>query len=128
MPNGPELFKLYRASDIFVHVARTEGLPQVLTEAQAAGLPIVATDVGGVRAGLGGGAEALLVPPDDPEALAAAIARLASDGDLRADFRELGIMKARTLTLERQAARTATFISGSKAPEAGDAVERHLSG
>src|SRR5215212_6287874 len=106
VPNGPELFELYRASDVFVHVARTEGLPQVLTEAQAAGLPIVATDVGGVRAGLGGGSEALLVPPNDPEALAAAIARLASDGDLRADFRELGIMKARTLTLERQAART----------------------
>jgi glycosyltransferase involved in cell wall biosynthesis len=126
--NGPDLFELYRASDVFVHVARTEGLPQVLTEAQASGLPIVATDVGGVRAGLGGGTEALLVPPDDPEALAAAIARLASDSDLRADFRELGIVKARTLTLERQAARTAAFISGSKTPEAEDAVERHLSG
>jgi glycosyltransferase involved in cell wall biosynthesis len=110
--NGPELFELYRASDVFVHVARTEGLPQVLTEAQASGLPIVATDVGGVRAGLGGGAEALLVPPGDPDALAAAIARLASDDELRAGFRELGIMKAGTLTLERQAARTAAFISG----------------
>jgi glycosyltransferase involved in cell wall biosynthesis len=115
VPNGPELFKLYRASDIFVHVARTEGLPQVLTEAQAAGLPIVATDVGGVRAGLGGGGEALLVPPNDPEALAAAIARLASDGDLRAVFRERGFARARTLTLERQAARVAAFISSSEA-------------
>jgi glycosyltransferase involved in cell wall biosynthesis len=122
--NGPDLFELYRASDVFVHVARTEGLPQVLTEAQASGLPIVATDVGGVRAGLGGGAEALLVPPDAPEALAAAIARLASDSDLRADFRELGIARARTLTLERQAARIAAFISGSKMSEAGDALER----
>jgi len=125
VPNGPELFKLYRASDIFVHVARTEGLPQVLSEAQAAGLPIVATDVGGVRAGLGSGAEALLVPPNDPEALAAAIARLASDGDLRADFRKLGIARARMLTLERQAARVAAFISGSEAWEPGDAAE-HL--
>jgi glycosyltransferase involved in cell wall biosynthesis len=125
IPNGPELFELYRASDIFVHAARTEGLPQVLTEAQAAGLPIVATDVGGVRAGLGGGAEALLVPPNDPEALAAAIERLASDGDLRSVFRELGIERARMLTLERQAARVAAFISGSEAWEAGDAAE-HL--
>ena len=126
VPNGPELFKLYRASDIFVHVARTEGLPQVLTEAQAAGLPIVATDVGGVRAGLGGGAEALLVPPNDPEALAAAIVRLASDGDLRAGFRKLGIARARTLTLERQAATLATFISGYEASEPGDAAKhRH---
>jgi len=115
VPNGPELFKLYRASDIFVHVARTEGLPQVLTEAQAAGLPIVATDVGGVRSGLGGGGEALLVPPNDPEALAAAIARLASDSDLRAVFSKRGFARARTLTLERQAARVAAFISGSEA-------------
>jgi glycosyltransferase involved in cell wall biosynthesis len=128
VPNGPELFELYRASDVFVHVARTEGLPQVLTEAQAAGLPIVATDVGGVRAGLGEGTEALLVAPNDPEALAAAITRVASDGDLRAVFRELGFARARALTLERQAARVAAFISSSEAPKFGDAAEHRLSG
>jgi glycosyltransferase involved in cell wall biosynthesis len=126
VPNGPELFELYRASDVFVHVARTEGLPQVLTEAQAAGLPIVATDVGGVRAGLGDGAEALLVPPNDPEALATAITRVASDGDLRAVFRELGLAQARTLTLERQAARVAAFISSSERSEPGNAAEHRL--
>ena len=82
--------------------------------------------MGGVRAGLGGGAEALLVPPDDPEALAAAIARLASDGGLRAAFRELGFARARTSTLERQAARVAAFISSPEASEPGDAAEhRH---
>jgi len=123
IPNGPELFTLYRASDVFVHVARTEGLPQVLTEAQAAGLPIVATDVGGVRAGLGDGAEALLVPPNDPEAFVAAITRVASDGDLRAVFRERGLARARALTLERQAARVAAFISSLEAPEPGRAAE-----
>jgi glycosyltransferase involved in cell wall biosynthesis len=128
VPNGPELFGLYRASDVFVHTARTEGLPQVLTEAQAAGLPIVATDVGGVRAGLGDGAEALLVPPNDPEALAAAITRVASDRDLRAVFRELGLARARTSTLERQAARVAAFISDPGASEPGKAAERRFPG
>ena len=128
VPNGPKLFDLYRASDVFVHVARTEGLPQVLTEAQAAGLPMVATDVGGVRAGLGGGDEALLVPPNDPEALAAAVARLASDGDLRAVFRKRGFARARALTLERQAARVAAFISGSETSEPGDTAEHRHSG
>src|SRR5829696_579520 len=128
VPNGPELFKLYRASDIFVHVARTEGLPQVLTEAQAAGLPIVATDVGGVRAGLGGGDEALLVPPNDPEALAAAIAHLASNSDLRAVFRKRGFARARELTLERQAARVATFISSSETPDPRKAAEHRFAG
>jgi len=126
VPNGPELFELYRASNVFVHVARTEGLPQVLTEAQAAGLPIVATDVGGVRAGLGDGTEALLVPPNDPEALAAAITHVASDDDLRAVFRELGFARARTRTLERQAARVAAFISSSEASEPGKAAEHRL--
>ena len=111
-----------------MHVARTEGLPQVLTEAQAAGLPIVATDVGGVRAGLGDGAEALLVPPNDPEALAAAITRVASNDDLRAVFRELGFARARTRTLERQAARVAAFISSSEASEPGNAAEHRPSG
>jgi glycosyltransferase involved in cell wall biosynthesis len=128
VPNGPELFGLYRASDVFVHTARTEGLPQVLTEAQAAGLPIVATDVGGVRAGLGNGAEALLVPPNDPGALAAAITRVASDRDLRAVFRELGLARARTSTLERQAARVAAFIANPGASEPGKAAERRFPG
>jgi glycosyltransferase involved in cell wall biosynthesis len=128
VPNGPELFGLYRASDVFVHTARTEGLPQVLTEAQAAGLPIVATDVGGVRAGLGDGAEALLVPPNDPGALAAAITRVASDRDLRAVFRELGLARARTSTLERQAARVAAFIANPGVSEPGKAAERRFPG
>ena len=88
----------------------------------------MATDVAGVRAGLGGGAEALLVPPNDPEALEAAIARLASDGDLRAGFRKLGIARARMLTLERQAARVAAFISGLESPDPGNAPERRRPG
>jgi glycosyltransferase involved in cell wall biosynthesis len=116
VPNGPELFELYRASDVFVHVARTEGFPQVLTEAQAAGLPIVATDVGGVRAGLGDGDEALLVPPGDADALAAAVARLAEDGGLRETLAERGLARARSLTLERQAALVAAFLSAVEAP------------
>lgn len=120
VPNGPELFELYRASDVFVHVARTEGFPQVLIEAQAAGLPIVATDVGGVRAGLGDGSDALLVPPNDPEALAAAIRRLASDAELRERLAHRGLARAKTLTLESQAARVAAFLSGSAvSPEPG---------
>ena len=40
--------KLYRESHAFVHVSFTEGVPKVLVEALAAGLPIVATNVGGV--------------------------------------------------------------------------------
>jgi glycosyltransferase involved in cell wall biosynthesis len=71
------------ASDIFVLPSTSEGLPMALLEAMSYGLAIVATEVGGVPDILSDEQEALLVPPDDPEALAAAIARLAADEELR---------------------------------------------
>ena len=68
VPNGPELWRLYRDSHVFLHVSFTEGLPQVLFEAQAAGTPVVATDVGGVSEALGAGSCGLLIEPDDADA------------------------------------------------------------
>jgi glycosyltransferase involved in cell wall biosynthesis len=63
---------LSRAFDLIVLSSRTEGTPMVLLEAMAAGVPIVATRVGGVPDMLTSD-EAILVPPEDPEALAAGI-------------------------------------------------------
>ena len=65
--------------DLFCHPSRYEGLGLALIEAMRAGLPIVATSVGGVPELLDGGHCGLLVPPDDPPALAAALADLAAD-------------------------------------------------
>ena len=64
--------RLFRAFDVLVLSSRTEGTPIVLLEAMAAGVPIVATRVGGVPEMLGP-EEAWLVAPDDPDALGAAI-------------------------------------------------------
>jgi glycosyltransferase involved in cell wall biosynthesis len=111
VPHGPELFFLYRSSDLFVHTARTEGLPQVLVEAQAFGLPLVATDVGGVRGAVEDGEAGLVVPPGDAAALARAVDRLAGDGELRERLRARGLERARGLTLERQAALVAAFVT-----------------
>lgn len=83
VPNGADLAALYRGAHVFLHVSLTEGLPQVLFEAGAAGLPIVATDVGGVRAALEGGDERLLVPAQDADAAAVALERLRDDPVLR---------------------------------------------
>jgi glycosyltransferase involved in cell wall biosynthesis len=66
-------------ADIFVLPSRSEGLPLVLIEAGAAGLPIVATTVGGVPEILNDHETALLIPPDDPVALAEALKKLLVD-------------------------------------------------
>ena len=70
--------RLFAGFDVFVLSSRTEGTPIVLFEAMATGTPIVATAVGGVPDVLSPG-EALLVPPDDPSALADAIRRVWAD-------------------------------------------------
>ena len=110
VPFGPDLLGLYRDAHAFVHVSLTEGAPQVLVEALASGTPIVATDVGGVRAALDGGGAGLLVPPSDAEALAAAVLRLADDSALRSRLIAHGLELARTRTLEVEAARVADFL------------------
>jgi glycosyltransferase involved in cell wall biosynthesis len=70
---------------LLVHPARQEPLGRVLLEAAASGVPVVATDVGGTREISPPGSEtARLVPPDDPEAMAAAVLRLMGDKGLRA--------------------------------------------
>ena len=82
VPFGPDLLALYGASHAFLHVSWTEGLPQVLFEAFALGLPTIATDVGGVRDALNG--RVRLIPPNDVDAAARELTAVARDPKLRA--------------------------------------------
>jgi glycosyltransferase involved in cell wall biosynthesis len=107
IPLDGGLLELYRESHAFLHVSRTEGLPQVLIEAYASGLPSVATAVGGVR---GLGDCSLLVPPDDAAAAAGAVQRLIEDPSLREQLVMAGLARARGATLEAQAREVARFI------------------
>jgi glycosyltransferase involved in cell wall biosynthesis len=111
VPNGPSLWEEYRLSHAFLHVSLTEGLPQVLFEAQAAGLPIVATAVGGVPRQLGTGA--LVVPPRDPDAIVEALDRLGRDPELRRRLTTLGLDSARESAMEVQLDRVARFFRDS---------------
>src|SRR5262249_44118083 len=97
VPIDNGLLDLYRRSHAFLHVSLPEGFPQVLVEAFASGLPTVATAVGGVRAAAEGAA--LLIEPDEASAAAAALARIADDGALRARLIEAGLERARGGTL-----------------------------
>jgi glycosyltransferase involved in cell wall biosynthesis len=67
------------AADIFVLPSRSEGFSNAIIEAMASSLPVVATDVGGNAEAVKDGITGFLVPPEDPDALSAAILRLLSD-------------------------------------------------
>jgi glycosyltransferase involved in cell wall biosynthesis len=98
---GAELEAAYADADLLVLPSRSETYGMVVTEALGRGLPVVATDVGGVREALGETAEGhvpgLLVPADDHHALATALRRWLSDAGLRHTLREAALGRRRQL-------------------------------
>jgi glycosyltransferase involved in cell wall biosynthesis len=109
VPVEDGLPELYRCSHAFLHVSWTEGLPQVVYEAFAARLPLVATGVGGVREAVEGAA--LVVAPGDPDAAASRIGELAADPALRRRLTAAGLDRVREHTLEAETERLARFIA-----------------
>ncbi len=75
----PDAIAIMAGFDVFTLTSRHEGLPVSLMDALALGLPVVATAVGGIPEAVDDGVEAILVPPDDPSALAAAYVDLGRD-------------------------------------------------
>jgi glycosyltransferase involved in cell wall biosynthesis len=88
---GADLDRSYGAADLMLLASRAETYGMVVTEALARGVPVVATEVGGLPEALGHGADGtrpgLLVAPDDPAALGAALRAWLGDGELRARLR-----------------------------------------
>lgn len=83
---GRRVPELLPGFDIFClsSVPRSEGMPTVILEAMACGLPVVTTDVGAVRELVADGETAFVVEPERPELLAERLAALAADPELRA--------------------------------------------
>ena len=81
---------LLAAADIGLLVSHEEGFSNAIIEYMAAGLPVIATDVGGNAEAVANEESGLIVPARDPAALAAAIRRLAADPELRRRMGEAG--------------------------------------
>jgi phosphatidylinositol alpha-mannosyltransferase len=107
-----EKAQLYRTADVYVSPATGgESFGIVLLEAMAAGTPIVASDIHGYKGVLRRGREGLLVPPREPKELAAAIARLLRDDELRTEMGLAGTARAQEFSWERVTAKVDDFYS-----------------
>jgi glycosyltransferase involved in cell wall biosynthesis len=99
---GPDVDRSYESADLFVLPSRGETYGMVVTEALARGLPVVATDVGGVAEALGYGAGGTrpgrIVPSGDPAALAAALRAWLDDAKLRLAWRRAARERRAVLT------------------------------
>jgi glycosyltransferase involved in cell wall biosynthesis len=98
---GDGLAAVYAGTDLAVLASRTETYGMVVTEALGRGIPVLATDVGGVPEALGrtpdGRLPGLLVPPEDPAALAGALRRWLTEPDTRRDLRRAARDRRATL-------------------------------
>jgi glycosyltransferase involved in cell wall biosynthesis len=98
-----EVRRALHEADVLLHPSLSEGMPTVMLEAMACELPVVVTDVGGVREALADGVEGIVVAPRDPAALAAALERLRLDPELRRRMGAAGRRRVRAgFTLEQQ--------------------------
>jgi glycosyltransferase involved in cell wall biosynthesis len=97
--------ELLPAFDVFVLSSRHEGLSIALIEALSAGLPCVATDVGGIPEVVEDGVDGMLVPPGRPADLAAAVHLVLTDADLRRHLCDRAVIGAKRFQLSGAVAR-----------------------
>ncbi len=107
-----QLLPLYREFDLFVLPTRPgEGIPRVLMEAMAAGLPIVTTDVAGISSLIRSGQNGVLVPEGSTQGMVEALRSLITSPSLRQRLIQDGYATARAHTLERQAASVMQIVA-----------------
>jgi len=105
-----EKTRLFATADVFVAPATgRESFGIVLLEAMAAGKPIVASDIHGYRSVVRRGEQGLLVPPQNPRALAGALARLLSDDGLRERMGASGRERVRQFSWENVTAKVEAY-------------------
>jgi len=97
LPITAEIFKYYRAADIFVCSSSIESFPRIILEAMAFNLPIITTPVFGIQEQVQEGVNALFYNPGDHKALAKVLSCLITDDDMRRRFSENAVYVLRQL-------------------------------
>lgn len=122
LPETEDVRAEYRAADVFCLPSRQEGFGLVFLEAMASGLPVVAGRAGAVPEVVPDGVAGLLVPPLDGGALAGALGRLLTDGELRRRLGAEGRERAKAYDWDRVAQRFLDAVREPPRPAAGGAV------
>ncbi len=94
---------LYRSADIMLNPSLADNMPNSVLEALASGVPVVTTNVGGVPYLVQDGVTALLVPPADPQAMAAACLKILRNDDLWHQLSVAGLAEVQRYTWVRVA-------------------------
>jgi glycosyltransferase involved in cell wall biosynthesis len=95
----------YLASfDVFVFPSLSEGLGSSLLDAMSFGLPVIASNVGGISEIVDDGINGILIPPNDPDSLVNALHRIAGDAQLRNAMRDANLQKTANYGADRMAA------------------------
>jgi glycosyltransferase involved in cell wall biosynthesis len=116
-----------QAGDVYCQPSRSEGLPLAVLEAASAGLPVVASRVGGIPEAVLDGQTGLLVPPESPEALAGALKTLLGDPARRRELGKAGRERASThFDLGRQTERLVDLYEALAASPAAHPAPRTL--
>jgi len=99
--DNAQIAELYRCADLLLNPSRVDNMPISLLEAMASGVPIVTTNVGGIPYLVEHDKTALLVAPQNPEAMAEAALRVLADPDLAKGLRGAGLLVAQQYAWER---------------------------
>jgi glycosyltransferase involved in cell wall biosynthesis len=125
----PDAYRLLAGADVFVLASHVEGLPVAAMEAMAAGLPIVATGVGGLADAVRDGVDGRLVPPARPDRLASAIREVLDDPQRRRAMGRASAERAELFDIDRAVEQHEQLYTSLATPQRrahpkGDSVAR----
>jgi len=109
IPSG-QIQELYAAHDVFLFPSLVEGLPTVLLEAMASGMPVITTETCGMQDVVEDGFNGLLVRPADVEAIADAVLRLSASAELRRSLGQAARQTMSRYTWERSVLKFEKFL------------------
>ncbi|WP_295991395.1 glycosyltransferase family 4 protein [Rugamonas sp.] len=110
--------QLYRQADCMLNCSLVDNMPNSVLEALASGVAVVSTDVGGVPYLVEDGRTALLVPPQSPPQMAAAVLRLTEQPELKASLRAAGLKQMQQYTWAQVRPRLLRVYAAALAPAA----------